>query len=122
MKRTPPKPGKPPERKTRIKAVNRERRKARFDAAYGKDGDYGAWIRSLPCLLAHTGRCEGPVVCAHAVKTRGAGGQATDSVPLCQLHETRWHQGRLTFWDLTGIDMASVAARLAREWEEREAA
>lgn len=122
MKRAPLKPGKPPERKTRINPVNRKRKRERYEAAYGEGGEYGAWIRTLPCLLAHTGRCEGPMRAAHCARTRGAGGDWSDIVPMCQLHDQRWEQGRTTFWDLTGIDVAAVAARLADEYANREAA
>lgn len=71
-------PGKPPPRK------NVKRRKRLFKEDF-HSAAYVKYIRSLPCALCGV---EGYSEAAH-VRSRGAGGKASDIVPLCGPHD-KW--------------------------------
>ena len=68
--------------------------------------------RDLACSVP---KCRiAPVVAAHVVHTRGAGGQDCDIVPLCWRHEREWHDiGKWTFNEKYDVDLQAIAARLA---------
>lgn len=110
-RRTPLRRGSPLRRRTWIRAVNPERRAARYADAYGGRGDA---VRARPCLCAGRG-CWGPMEAAHVV-SRGAGGGARDLVPLCRGHHREQHsRGVRTFAEDYGLDLAEAARRLAEE-------
>ncbi len=100
-----------------------------------------AWIRTLPCLLAHESpcRCGGfinPAIrtfvseAAH-VRSRGSGGDDTQMVPLCADHHRRrgdsQHLAGITAFErahadaLDGRTLKQVARTLHREWLALEA-
>lgn len=67
------------------------------------------WVKTLPCLLAHVGGCEGVVEADHA-GDRGVGQKAPDRtcVPLC----TRHH------WERTNMKgyFKAYDAPMMRDW------
>jgi hypothetical protein len=112
--------GKPPQRKTRVKARNAKRKGHRFPG--NVDEAYREWIRSLPCQLARPS-CFGPVQPAH-VQTRGAGGlDRGNIVPLCAMHHQRQHLlGIKSFQRVYGLDLAAIARNLGERYTPTEAA
>lgn len=106
-----------PQRKTRMKPVNRKRKAKLYALQFG---DHADWIRTLGCLVC--GRT--PSEPAH-VKTRGSGGTAKDIVPLCgdrpwspvdpQGHHSEQEGNNKRFEALYRIDLKAEAARL---WAE----
>lgn len=108
----------PLKRKTPLQGANARRRRARYEAAFGKRGDY---IRRMPCLLWAKGPslCEGQVQAAH-VRSRGAGGTRRDLVPLCAGHHEQQHRwGIVTFQDRHRLDLFAVAAEIAADLDSR---
>jgi hypothetical protein len=76
---------------------------------------YLAYVRTLPCCVAN-GRCLGQII-PHHVKSRGAGGSDTDTIPLCAAHHTGQGgtyciemQGKDTFARHFNIDLWQVRA------------
>lgn len=61
-----------------------------------KDPAYLKRVRSLPCVLASTGRCWGRLDPHHAGKHPGVGLKAHDTtaIPLCRAHHDAWHDHR----------------------------
>lgn len=97
-------------RRTRIRRVNRERRKSRYERAFGEKGE---WVRLLRCLV-----CGDHEVEAHHVKTRGAGGTSEHLVPFCTAHHRQYHdQGRETFEATHDIDLTLEALDLESQWQ-----
>jgi hypothetical protein len=68
-----------PKSPRRLKKVNPKRKKRLFQEDFGGK-EYLAYIHSLPCAI-----CEAPCEYTEAahVRSRGAGGKASDLVPLC---------------------------------------
>jgi hypothetical protein len=95
-------------------------REKEIEARENVYGAKAAWICSLPCVAckACRERQMTPTVPAHAVKTRGAGGDSATLVPLCVLHETAWHaMGRWTFAaSHHGIDLEWHAGNYDLRW------
>jgi hypothetical protein len=123
MKRTPLKRGKPPRRKTRVKARNAKRGGHRFP--HNVDEAYRDYIRALPCVarsIAYRTHCFGRVVCAH-LKTRGSGGlDRGNTVPLCVRHHAEQEGNTAGFNERYGLDLAAIAAKLADEYRPPEIA
>src|SRR5690606_3775495 len=95
-------------RETRIRPVNPARRRARYARDFGA---YAETIRALPCSVCGAPGPSDP----HHVRSRGAGGDRRDLVPLCRTHHREYHDvGRRTFEARRGVDLAQVAAEL---WE-----
>lgn len=66
------------------------------------------FIRNLPCLICGKRPSEN----AH-VKSRGAGGNSTDVVPLCREHHQQQHDmGILTFQKEHNINLKNEAEKL----------
>lgn len=82
-----------------------------------KYGEYHQYIKTLRCLLEHTGECLGPVT-GHHVKSIGAGGQDEgNEIPLCVQHHTEIHTlGRKTFAKRNGLDLRNECERLHRQF------
>ncbi len=123
MKRTPLKRGKPPQRKTRVKAKNAKRKGSRFP--HRRDPEYREWIRSLPCTVeasAWANRCDDVIECAH-VRTRGAGGDDRgNTVPLCRWHHRQQHRiGIRSFESVYRLDLAVIARNLGERYTPTEA-
>ena len=108
-----------PLRRSPMKRTNRRRRAAAFARNYG---ERGAAVREMPCLLAATGGCEGPIHAAHA-RARGMGGTGGDLrelVPLCWHHHGVSHSmAAKDFAALYRIDLRQEAQRIARELDAR---
>jgi 5-methylcytosine-specific restriction endonuclease McrA len=102
MKRTPLKPGKPPERNKPIRKVNAKRKRKRYAEAFGAHADV---IRGLPCCLCGAPPPSDP----HHVKSRGAGGKRMDLAPLCRTCHNNAHSGH-------GPDRDSLARVAADLW------
>lgn len=99
-------------RSARIRPVNPERR-ARLEAeAYGA---HAAWIRRQPSAVSGRWGTPGdPIVAAHALRTRGAGGKAHHVIPLLLSEERAFHQhGRDTFAAAYAVDLDALTARYA---------
>jgi hypothetical protein len=86
LKTAAPKPRKPKSgaprgmKRSRLRPKNVKRSKKRFAENFG--GEYADFIRSLPCAICEV---RGFSEAAH-VRSRGAGGKASDLVPLCGPH------------------------------------
>jgi hypothetical protein len=99
-------------RTKRVNPINRKRRAERHEAAYGDDSRI-QWMHTFGCCV-----CGGrPIEIAH-VKSRGAGGTADDTVPMCTHHHTEQHDGIQTFQARHAIDLTAKAAHYARLWHE----
>jgi hypothetical protein len=128
-RRTPLKRGKPPQRKTRVKARNAKRGGSRFPKR--RDPAYREWIRSLPCAardalapyLPTLSRCYGIIECTH-VKSRGAGGDDFGNcIPLCTGHHRHQHDwGIMAFANYYKLDLAAIARNLGERYTPTEAA
>ena len=118
MKRTPLK------RKTPVRKVNAVRRAKMFQRNFDGGIGHSTWIRAHKCILCETMRVKQrtPTQAAH-VKSRGAGGDWRQLVPLCFAHHGE--QGRLgnvrIFYSY-GVDMHAAAPRLVDEHETELAA
>lgn len=124
-----------PERKTRLRQFNPERRKKLFARNYGEDGKHGAWIREQPCAVqafsAFPSPCSGRHEAAHA-SDRGMGGCKGDRKALfcaCSSHHGEHGAGHQTFEHRYQINCQDIAAQMWAEspygaaWEaEREPA
>jgi hypothetical protein len=117
-RRTPLKRGKPPQRKTRVKARNAKRGGSRFPKR--RDPEYREWIRTLDCLVGDL-MCHGGVECAH-VKTRGAGvDDRGNCVPLCGFHHFEQHDlGIRHFQTRHKLDLAAIARNLGERYTPTE--
>lgn len=70
----------------------------------GRDPEYLAWIRTLPCVIC------GNFAEADHVRTRGAGGTDRQAVPLCHTHHMERHTiGIKTFQAKYGVDLMEHA-------------
>lgn len=82
MKRSPM-----PARKKPLRSVNPERRARRRAEEFGPQAEL---CKTLGCAARHPGIVSGPVV-PHHVRTRGAGGKDSCTVPLCSSNpKTGW--------------------------------
>lgn len=80
---------------------------------YGPAG-YGDWLRSLACVV--TGCRDERIECAH-VRSRGAGGDWTSTVPMCRTHHSSLHAlGTLTFQRRHGLDLSDLASVHQLRW------
>jgi hypothetical protein len=90
-------------------------------------GGKSAWIRSRECVVptfspagvyeARGNRCVGKLEAAH-IRSRGAGGDATDLVPLCHKHHSQSHTiGIQTFERRYQIDLTACAATYEYLWQ-----
>lgn len=104
-------------RHKRMRPVNRKRRVELYARNFG---DRAEIVRAMPCIAAGRGsECWGPVEAAH-VRSRGAGGNRRDLVPLCSAHHRRQHQqGVETFSLRHHLDLAAEASRIAADLDER---
>ncbi len=114
MKRSPLKPGKPPTRKTRLKAKG----KSRFPKR--RDPKYCAWIRQGWCVADKGMTCDWSE-CAHVV-SRGAGGADRDNtVPMCRSHHREQHRiGIKSFEQKYGLDLSVLALEYGRLWRREQ--
>jgi len=108
--------GGPIARKTRLRPVNHERARRRFEAAYG--GSKASWIRSMPCCCG----CGTPPQSEAAhTKSRGAGGTAKDLIPLSSLCHRRQHARGWVALGATREHFEKIAASLHERWaDERD--
>jgi hypothetical protein len=95
-------------------------REKEIEARENVYGAKAAWICGKRCFVC---RKQGwvqirPTVPAHAVKTRGAGGDNKTLVPLCADHEEQWHwMGRDTFATTFNVDLSAVAEMYEADWQ-----
>lgn len=111
VRRTPLKPGvEELRRNVEIRKRNAKRAAARFDDSFGSVARV-RWVQMQPCLA-----CGGwPSECAH-VKSRGAGGKAEDTIPLCHACHAKQHNEG---WSALPIEDPAAAAReIERRWQE----
>jgi hypothetical protein len=118
VKRTPLKRGKPPQRKTRVKARNAKRKGHRFPKR--RQPACLEWVREMPCCNCGWPGPSHP----HHVKTRGAGGPDVGNlVPLCPFCHSELHtMGRRSFALMYEIDLAAIARNLGERYTPTEAA
>ena len=97
-------------KRTRIK----KKGKRRFKGPKYEDPEYLKLIEALPCTVFTTYGCMGDVV-AHHVRTKGAGGKDKgNTIPLCFLHHSEWHdKGRVGFQMKYKLDAPKEAKLLA---------
>lgn len=102
-------------RRTPMKRVNPRRRRAQHRRNFGARAPV---VREMACLAASS-ECAGQVEAAHA-RSRGAGGDRFQLVPLCTAHHREQHSvGVRTFQTRHGIDLLAAAARIAAELDAR---
>lgn len=95
---------------------NPERAARRFERAFGGEARL-AWMHAHPCCV-----CGARPVHVHHVVTRGAGGTASDTVPLCVAHHDEVHRaGVRTFEARYGCNLRGLAREYEREWQRRAA-
>lgn len=98
-----------------LRRFNRERRARLFKAQFGS-GARVKWMRALPCCACGGGPCE-----VHHVRSRGAGGGADDTVPLCSVcHRLLHTEGAKTFSRRLFLDLSELATKYAQDWRARE--
>ena len=94
-----------------MRFVVTKRRRNRKPDTYG---DYHRYVSKLPCVA-----CSHPVRgVGHHVKSIASGGvDHANEVCLCRLHHHEIHTiGRQTFAAKYGLDLQSIAERIARDW------
>ena len=111
MKRSPLK------RKTRLRPVNAQRRKAAWIRAYGGKRRI-AFVKSLPCIV-QAGDCAGPIDVAHTkVGGMSRKADARFTVPLCRRHHRALHTvGRETFETTYAVNLEAAAALTELQWQ-----
>lgn len=99
----------------RINPENKERKATLREKQFGDD-HFITWLHRLQCSVPG---CDArDVEQAHA-KSRAAGGDWTDSLPLCREHHREQHDiGLLTFEAKYGIDLRDLAAMVQWKWSE----
>ena len=105
------------ERRTPVRAVNPERRKRLFRRNFASSS-YVEALHAMPCAVCGV---TGWTVAAHT-RSRGAGGDASDMVPLCRsrLGVVGCHELLDTApWDLPDGTVGRLRALAARLWTER---
>lgn len=120
MKRTPIRRTTPLRRSSRLAPRNAKRKSERWTRQFGSP-ERVAFVRSLCCVAClNFGEIEN-----HHITSRGAGGVATDIVPLCQTCHRAWHkQGRRTFcarWEIFEEDLRGFAAHTEEMWQKHVA-
>lgn len=106
-------------RRARLPKRNRERRDKLWREHFGSE-ERVEWVTGHACEVP--GCWTRPTEAAHA-KSRGSGGTADDLLSLCYEHHAEQHTiGVRTFEAKHGISLELIAARYAREWNERRAA
>ncbi len=82
-------------KRTRLRPVNPARRAKLYERNFGQ---HAQWIREQSCLVcaSYYIKQTGPTV-AHHARSRGAGGDRSHLVPLCQMHHQMLHDGNLTW-------------------------
>ena len=104
----------PLRRKTRLRPINRVRRKRLYERNFGSHADF---VRVQPCVVPTCARLHPKrLIHPHHVKARGmggAGGSKEHLVPLCWVHHDFIHtQGQARFQSVFSIDLGAAAARL----------
>ena len=106
-----------PLRKTRPRAVNKQRKAKNWTRAYGSKARV-EWVKAQQCLL-NTPRCDGPTENAH-VGNDGMGRKASAAhiVPLCRFHHRHQHTiGTPAFEEAYGISLAWWAENTEGRWQ-----
>ena len=113
-------PGKPLVRKTALKRASLqlkpdpERAQERFARHFGPEG-YRAWLLTHSCAA-----CGNSATDQAHVRSRGAGGTWTDTVPMCRsCHVLQHTKGWRPLWEATGRsrdDLAAAAKAFAAQW------
>ena len=82
-----------------------------------------AWIRKRTCCVANADFGPKAIVCdggrsdPHHVKTRGAGGDDSQVVPLCRAHHSQidsWNCGTQTFEAIYKVELLTLAGEYWR--------
>lgn len=101
-------------RLTAMPRVNAKRRAQAFEQDFGGIARV-RWVQMQECRVCG----DWPSECAHAT-SRGAGGDATDILPLCPWHHHEQHQiGVRSFEAKYGIDLAECAVETDARWRAR---
>jgi hypothetical protein len=112
-RRTPLKASKPIRRTAHLRRVNPERVAKRLERDFGTEA-FRAWLRGLGCSVPSCGSSD--IEIAHA-RSRGAGGDWTMVIPLCNGHHRLAHTiGQRTFERRFGFEMLDVAAAVHLRW------
>ena len=103
------------ERRTAMKKSNRRREARLHQEQFGSD-ERKEWMWGMVCAACKSGWGKPHI---HHVKTRGAGGKAADTVPLCpKCHRLVHDMGRRYVEALYSIDLLSIAKEMERRWQE----
>ncbi len=123
-----PKPTRTPKVRKPLRRRNPKRARARQERNFGARAAVVRKMRcSVPTLFVCSGcgyqcgtrtPCAGPIEAAH-VKSRGAGGDRRDLVPLCQAHHREQHTlGVKGFNEAHSINLRTAAAALAADLDK----
>lgn len=116
MKRSPLKPGNPPERRKPLKKRNPERRAKECARAYGSPERVYYIGQFLACVVPDC-YTEDPCENAH-IETGGTGRKADADriIPLCVRHHAEYHRGAESFRLRHGLDLEELAAQTEARW------
>lgn len=96
---------------TKARSGDSRKRERRFEAAFHSE-EYVRFVKSLPCVQCGASPCD----VSHD-PSRGAGGQWTDTHPLCRdCHIRLGSTGTETFWSEVGITREQANARTHQNW------
>ena len=85
----------------------------RFRGPDYEDPAYLKRIEAMPCTVSTKYGCMGDVV-AHHDPSKGAGGKDRgNTTPLCFIHHTEVHRGRLSFDTKYGVNLRELGPILA---------
>lgn len=99
------------------KRSNPARKKREFKRCYGS-AERVAFVKSLPCIVAHARDCDGEIENAHVI-SGGAGRKADASciAPLCRRHHSELHAiGANTFQLVRCVQLLPCAAETNIAW------
>ena len=114
MKRSRPKRGKPPRRRTALKAQNRKRHAKEWTRAYHSPARV-RWVAAQPCAVCGMTPSEN----AH-IRTGGMGRKADYCfiVPMCsRAHRDLHRVGSSAF---AGLDLPALARQTEARWQEHQ--
>lgn len=101
-------------RRKGLPSRNRKRQASAFARAFHSKARV-AFVKALPCTL-DSGACAGPMH-NHHTRSRGAGGDFTTIVPLCQLHHDVVHRfGQRSAFAAHRVDPKEAATRVEAMW------
>lgn len=103
--------------KVRLPKTNPERKRERHMRDFDGGIQHDHFVRARGCALSRLAEpCNGSIQAAHVVKTRGAGGNWTGIVGLCNAHHRMQEaMGTQRIREVTTIDLVALAKHYVLE-------